>query len=182
MEGQTCCFTGHRDLTAGQLDAVRARLTEELLAAVNDGYARFLCGFEAGADLLFAELVAALRSRFPLTLEAVLPYPQRMNTSDAAFQRLIPACDAVTICSERYHKSCFQRRNQYMVDASQWVIAVWDGRETGGTAGTLRYARAKGKVIHIISEASPPHPQSDSLHTDQAPDGCGSEQAWDRGP
>lgn len=150
MEGQSCCFTGHRDLTAEQLDAVRARLMPELCAAIQNGYSHFLCRFAAGTDLLFAELVSALKSRFPLTLEAVLPYPQRRNTPDDAFQRLIAACDGVTVCSERYYKGCFQRRNQYMVDTAQTVIAVWDGRKTGGTASTLRYAKSKGKTICIL--------------------------------
>jgi len=31
-------------------------------------------------------------------------------------------------------------RNRYMVDCSTLVIAVHDGRKSGGTAATMRYA------------------------------------------
>lgn len=36
-------------------------------------------------------------------------------------------------------------RNHYMVDHSQRVIAVYDGRSGGGTAATIRYARPDGR-------------------------------------
>lgn len=44
----------------------------------------------------------------------------------------------------------YQFRNQYMVDRSQEVVAFTDGRSTGGTANTIRYAESKGvKVTRI---------------------------------
>ena len=64
-----------------------------------------------------------------------------MKTPDEKFQRLIGCCDAVKILSDHYFKGCYMRRNRYMVDQSALVIAVWDGRETGGTAATVQYAR-----------------------------------------
>ena len=38
------------------------------------------------------------------------------------------------------------RRNEQMVDASDTVLAIWDGKSKG-TAYTLKYARKKGKTI-----------------------------------
>ena len=35
-----------------------------------------------------------------------------------------------------------------MVDQSQRILAVYDGRTTGGTAATLRYAA--GKEVRIV--------------------------------
>lgn len=35
-----------------------------------------------------------------------------------------------------------------MVDQSQRILAVYDGRATGGTAATLRYA--EGKEVRIV--------------------------------
>jgi len=44
----------------------------------------------------------------------------------------------------------YQFRNQYMVDRSKEVVAFTDGRTTGGTANTIRYAESKGvKVTRI---------------------------------
>ena len=149
--GKTCCVTGHRDLPAGAETKIRSELRREVLVAIEDGYTHFISGFASGADLMFAEIVVGLKDRYPITLEAAIPYPGRMKTPDETFQRLIGSCDVIKVHSERYFKGCFVRRNRYMVDASQRVIAVYDGRETGGTAATVRYAKRCGRKIDLIT-------------------------------
>ena len=42
-----------------------------------------------------------------------------------------------------------QKRNEYMVNNSDYVIAVWDGKPSG-TGNTVRYAESKGKTIITI--------------------------------
>ena len=145
---KTCCVTGHRDIPAEQMDRIQELLRREILAAIEDGYSHFISGFAAGADLLFAEIVAELREVYPITLEAAIPYPGRMKTPDETFQRLIRCCDNVKIHSDSYFKGCYMRRNRYMINQSQRVIAVYDGRPTGGTATTVRYA--KGKEVRVV--------------------------------
>lgn len=145
-----CCVTGHRDLPASVETIIRSELRQEVLVAIEDGYTHFISGFASGADLMFAEIVSELKNRYPITLEAAIPHPGRMKTPDETFQRLIGCCDVVKVCSERYFKGCYMVRNRYMVDASQLVIAVWDGRESGGTAATVRYAERCGRKIDII--------------------------------
>lgn len=136
----TCCVTGHRDIPEGKTMMVRERLQQEALRAVAMGYTHFISGFATGADLLFADIVVELKRTYPITLEAAIPYRNRLRTSDLHFQRLIKDCDTVTILTEKYSKGCFMLRNRYMVDQSSLVLAVYDGRETGGTAATVRYA------------------------------------------
>lgn len=140
---KTCCVTGHRNIPEEQMDRIQKLLRQEILAAIEDGYTHFISGFAAGADLLFADIVAELKEIYPITLEAAIPYPGRMKTPDETFQRLIRCCDTVKIHSDTYFKGCYMRRNRYMVDQSQRVIAVYDGRPTGGTAATVRYAKEK---------------------------------------
>lgn len=147
---KTCCVTGHRDIPAAQMDRIQELLRREILTAIEDGYSHFISGFATGADLIFAEIVAELREVYPITLEAAIPYPGRMKTPDKTFQRLIRCCDTVKIHSDGYFKGCYMRRNRYMVDQSQRVIAVYDGRPTGGTAATVRYAR--GKDVRVVWE------------------------------
>ena len=138
-----CCVTGHRDIPEEKMDRIQKLLRQEILAAIEDGYTHFISGFAAGADLLFADIVAELKEIYPITLEAAIPYPGRMKTPDKTFRRLIRCCDIVKIHSDSYSKDCYMRRNRYMVDQSQRVIAVYDGRPTGGTAATVRYAKEK---------------------------------------
>ena len=147
---KTCCVTGHRDIPTEQMDRIQELLRREILAAIEDGYSHFISGFATGADLIFAEIVAELREVYPITLEAAIPYPGRMKTPDKSFQRLIRCCDMVKIHSDTYFKGCYMRRNRYMVDQSQRVIAVYDGRPTGGTAATVRYTGEKD--VRIVWE------------------------------
>lgn len=135
------------------MDRIQKLLRQEILAAIEDGYTYFISGFAAGADLLFADIVAELKETYPITLEAAIPYPGRMKTPDETFQRLIRCCDTVKIHSDSYFKGCYMRRNRYMVDQSQRVVAVYDGRPTGGTAATVRYA--KGKDVRVVWRCSP---------------------------
>lgn len=146
----TCCVTGHRDIPTDAKETIWTEVRRELLLAIGDGYTHFISGFATGADLMFGEIIAEAKSSYPITLEAAIPYPGRIKTPNADFQRLIECCDVVKVHSERYFKGCFVRRNRYMVDVSQRVIAVYDGRETGGTAATVRYAMRKDLQIRII--------------------------------
>ena len=143
-----CCVTGHRDIPAEQMDRIQKLLRQEILAAIEDGYTHFISGFATRADLLFADIIAELKEIYPITLEAAIPYPGRMKTPDETFQRLIRCCDTVKIHSDSYFKGCYMRRTRYLVDQSQRVIAVYDGRPTGGTAATVRYA--KGKDVRVV--------------------------------
>lgn len=146
----TCCVTGHRDIPAEKAAYVQAQLYQELLQAIQSGYTHFISGFASGVDLMFAGLVADLKKEYPITLEAAIPYPGRMYSPNQTFQSLLKACDTVKIHAGQYSKSCYMVRNRYMVDRSALVIAVHDGRNTGGTAATLRYAYQTNRAVREI--------------------------------
>ena len=42
------------------------------------------------------------------------------------------------------------QRNRYMAAESQRVIAVYDGRDRGGTLYTMRYAHTLEKEVRVI--------------------------------
>ena len=100
----TCCVTGHRDIPADKIQYVQMQLRQELLQAIQSGYAHFISGFAAGVDMIFAGIVADLKSEYPITLEAAIPYPGRMDTPDRAFQHLVKVCDTVKVHTDRYSK------------------------------------------------------------------------------
>ena len=151
MDSKTCCVTGHRNIPVSETDNLKHELYQEIQAAIADGYTRFISGFADGADLLFAAIVAEEKQRNPaLSLEAAIPYRGRMRTPNKEFQRLLPACDRVTVICESYIPSCYMERNRYMVNHSQRVIAVYDGRKNGGTFSTMRYASAVGRDVRVL--------------------------------
>lgn len=148
----TCCVTGHRDIPDEKLNFVKAELRREILSAMQDGYTHFISGFAAGTDLLFSEQIALLQDEgHQITMEAAIPYRGRMKTRDPQFRKLIERCNVIGVTAEEYSKSCYISRNQSMVQLSSRVIAVYDGRESGGTAFTIRYARVNEKDLKIIS-------------------------------
>lgn len=148
---RTCCVTGHRNIPMDKVSYVQSHLRQELIKAIDNRYTHFISGFASGVDLIFAEIVSDLKSDYPITLEAAIPYPDRMNTPDQIFHRLVEKCDAIKIHASQYSKSCYMVRNRYMVDCSMLVIAVHDGRKTGGTAATIRYAHKNGRIVREIN-------------------------------
>ena len=151
MNPKTCCVTGHRQIPQGKNAYVEALLREKITAAVQAGYQHFVYGGAEGADLLFASIIAEMKAEnYSLTLEAAIPYARRLRSKDILFQKMLSASDKVTILCENYGRECFFIRNRYMVDISDAVIGVYDGRKTGGTYYTLRYARESGKTIWLI--------------------------------
>lgn len=148
---KTCCVTGHREIPADKLAYAEAELRKAVIAAASDGYTRFINGGAAGADLLFAAIVAELKEQgYPLFLETALPYSGRKQKRDQSFQKMLNVCDEVKAFSERYNPGCYFVRNRYMVDESSLVVAVYDGRNSGGTAFTMQYAHSQGKTIQIV--------------------------------
>lgn len=147
----TCCVTGHRDIPIDRITYVEQELQHEVLAAIEDGYTRFISGFAKGVDLMFASIVAEEKNHHPtITLEAAIPYAGRLKTKDKRFHDLLRACNSIKVECQAYTPACFIQRNRYMVGQAQRVIAVYDGRERGGTLFTMRYAHTLGREIRVI--------------------------------
>ena len=63
------------------------------------------------------------------------------------YQKLVKLCDYETVVQQAYSPGCMQRRNRYMVDHADLLIAVHDGLP-GGTMRTIEYALRRG--INIV--------------------------------
>lgn len=151
MEDGTCCVTGHRIIPNEKLEYVRSELRREIEEAIGDGYKCFISGFAAGVDILFAQCVVEASERYSgIFLEAAIPYSGRLNQLRTTERTLLCKCSSIkTICDE-YRRDCFMLRNHYMVQRSSRVIAVFDGRNSGGTAQTIRAAHANSVDARII--------------------------------
>ncbi len=162
-----CCFTGYRPsklpfVSVGnnsQLTAVKQKLYDTLSELILKGYKSFYTGMAMGFDIIAAEVVLMLQAEHPeIELIAVMPHRHQDNSYSpewkARFDAVLAAADSVVCLSEEYHRGCFQKRNEYMVDRSQTVVTWFDGR-TGGTANTVYYARKKKTpIINICPDYS----------------------------
>jgi len=52
--------------------------------------------------------------------------------------------------ADKYFKDCYTTRDRWMVDRSDKVLVVWDGKPGGGTYYTMGYAQEKNKVEEIL--------------------------------
>lgn len=163
--GNSCCFTGHRpvklpwkyDENDPRCLDFKQRLDVVIDAVYESGISHFICGMALGCDLYCAEAVIKLRTLHPdVTLEAAVPYRAQADKwsrqHQVRYQRILAACDKVSILQEDYSPSCMMRRNRYMVDNATVLVACYDGM-SGGTWNTIRYAMDMDKeVIQLAIE------------------------------
>ena len=162
---KTCTFTGHRsaklpwgyDESDSRCVELKQRIYDTAEAVFTAGFDRFICGMAEGCDLYFCEAVMALRQEHPeITVTAAVPFEGQADKWPRAqrerYQRLICECDEVVLIQKEYSPGCMMKRNRYMVDHSQLIIACYDG-QAGGTLNTLRYALEKDvQILHLPLE------------------------------
>lgn len=165
MTQNTCTFTGHRasklpwgyDESDPRCLDLKQRIYDTAEAVYSAGFTNFICGMAEGCDLYFCEAVMLIREEHPeVTVEAAIPFAGQTERWPRAqrerYDRLLSECDKVTVLQEEYTPGCMMKRNRYMVDHAQLVIACYDG-QTGGTLNTLRYAlENERQILHISIE------------------------------
>lgn len=148
---KSVCITGHRKISEKKIDYVRNQLRSQIDQAIEDGYTLFLCGMADGSDLEFGAIVAKKKKENThLFLEAVLPYGNRIKCKDPLFQSVLAQCNAINVISKDYSADCYFARNRHLVQNSQRVIAVFDGRQRSGTAQTMRMAMTEKRELRVI--------------------------------
>ncbi len=159
----TCCFTGHRPnrlpWRGNEWDErclrCKARLDALLEQAYADGYRHFICGMAQGADLLFCEAVLRMKQRHAeVRMEAAIPFDGQADRWSVAqqerYRRLLAQCDLETYVQHDYTPNCMMRRNYYLVERSQRILALYDGTPSGGTYKTLLRGIQRGlEVIQL---------------------------------
>ena len=159
---KTCCFTGHRPQKLGygensiQCDELKNRLEELIIELIEkEGVTHFISGVALGVDTYAAKIVLNLKTRYPdITLECAIPcenQAEKWNERDRdVYYDLISKCDKETLLQQKYSSDCMQKRNEYMVDSSDYVIAVWNGKPSG-TGNTVKSAKKKNKVVLLVN-------------------------------
>lgn len=141
-----CCFTGHRPekLHLSEQE-VKSKLETEIRQAITDGYTTFISGMARGVDIWAAQIVLRLRANNPaIHLIAAVPYKGFESRWAKKWQDeynfILEYADLVRYICKDYSMASFQIRNEWMVDRSSRVIAVYNG-ESGGTKNTIDYAK-----------------------------------------
>lgn len=151
MREKTCCFTGHRDISKEEYQAVKNKTTREIVRLIDRGVTDFIVGGARGFDTLAAEAVLELKkANKHIRLVLMIPCETQTKgwrTEDVVRYHAVKcAADCVEVLSPEYYQGCMHVRNRRMVDCSAYCICFLR-RESGGTAYTVRYARRKGAVL-----------------------------------
>ena len=157
------CFTGHRPnkLWGYNIHHNKYRDLFKILyltvvnSVAGEREVKLISGMALGVDTVAAYVAIVMKGKgLPVTLEAAVPckgqerlWPQE---SQDRYHDILKQADIVTVLEEKYSAAAMQCRNEYMVDNSDLVIAIWDGTP-GGTSNCVRYARSKNKQIIIIN-------------------------------
>lgn len=101
---------------------------------------RVITGMALGVDTVAAETALALE--IPYT--AAVPFPGQESKwspeQQAHYSHLLQWADQVEFVDDGpYHPGLMQKRNEWMVDRADIVVAVWNGFK-GGTRNCVEYA------------------------------------------
>lgn len=154
MKNRTVCFTGHRNVPQDQ--GLSKALRNTITQLINDGYCYYGAGGAFGFDTIAAEMVLALKTKFPhIKLILVLPCLTQTNgwsiEEKKRYEKIKQAADKVVYTSQNYYSGCMHKRNRHLVDNSS-VCVCYLTETRGGTFYTVNYAKEKGLRILNIAE------------------------------
>lgn len=161
---RSVCFTGNRpeklqspyQEDSSQMQLMKKVLRWELEELVKQGAKDFYTGMAQGIDLIAAEQLLAL-GREGITLTAVIPFRGQAAGWEQfwrdRYERVLSQCSRKIVLAEHYTPQCFQKRNAFMVEHSDLVLAVIGGKsqkQRGGSWQTVRIALRQGKPVQAI--------------------------------
>ena len=173
----TVMVTGHRVMIppgysgpkypdqSQEVNQHHTRILNKVIKFIQDmyhtlGQNTYISGMAIGADQLFAEAVIHLKNnQYPINLVAAIPFQgQESNWPESGQLRynqiLAWATQAVYVSDPGYSPAKMQVRNEWMVNNSEIVLALWDGKQSGGTWNCLQYARQCGRTIYQLNPST----------------------------
>ncbi|WP_197978909.1 MULTISPECIES: hypothetical protein [unclassified Microbacterium] len=144
-------FTGHQGLTQQTETLVRNEIDRVLSS---DAEVVGLSSLAEGADQIFADLIL----KHGGILTAVIPSEDYDSTFDEAglirYRRLLAMAESVIkMGNAESNEEAFWAAGRYVVENSDRIIAVWNGKPAaglGGTADVVDYARKLGRKVSIV--------------------------------
>ena len=146
--------TGHSNLSAESTELVLDGLRAALEPHAGDGLHGVTC-LAAGADQIFARAILSLGGQYDVILPAP-DYRENVVKPDnlADFDALIAtAGDVQFMPFEISGREAYMAASEALVTQSDRLLAVWDGKPSGGHGGTadvVAHARHVGVPVEVI--------------------------------
>lgn len=139
-------LTGHRpERLRGHENEVR-KWIQDILTALQkkEPITAAQCGMAQGADQIFG--LECIKQGIPL----YCCFPYQRKRFSAQEQHLMDNAAGSVALQSNYSRDSYYKRDCYMVDNCDVLLAVWDGYKLGGTWLTVEYAIKQGKEILFI--------------------------------
>lgn len=161
--GRTCCFIGHPpqelnfkfDETHWDCIHLKELLVSQIYTLITSYQIQtFYSGMDLGCDQFAAEAVLSLKHEFPqIRLECILPCEtQHVKWNELQRDRffyILEHCDTESMLQYAYTPDCIEKRNVYMIDHSDIVLAVWNS-QPGEISRAISYAYETGKFTIVV--------------------------------
>jgi len=143
--------TGHRPpKLGGYSDEARWELelfAKEHLESIKPKPEQVVSGMALGWDQALATASIYLGIPTVAAIPCVGFHDRWPAPSRERYLKLREMCEVHIITDRRYEGAwMMQKRNEWMVDHCDHILALWDG-SSGGTANCIRYAKKKDKPI-----------------------------------
>lgn len=163
---KSCAFTGHRpqaflfgmDEEHPLCQMLKKVLRREIRDLIQNGYAVFYTGCACGVDMWAGEIVAEEKKKNPwIQLYGVIPFQGQARTWPEnlrmRYRELLNQTTENVVLQSAFTRDCFFRRNRYMVEHADLVMAVYDRKQkkSSGTGYTVRYAEKKKVPVRWIN-------------------------------
>lgn len=159
-----CAITGLRDIKYFEENKLK-RIKECTLKVIHLLHTKynvdtFFCGMALGADLMAASEILKYKEAFNKKIEIIPTIPCLTQTKawgekdKMKYKNILKMSQTPVIISEKFTNTCMLDRNKYMVDHSDILLGIYDGRQNGGTKYTIDYALKNKKKIILINTNS----------------------------
>jgi uncharacterized phage-like protein YoqJ len=146
-------FTGHRPAKLGGYkdnplqQKIRKAIEDTLLKLKPE---KAISGMALGVDQWAAEICLKLEIPFLAAVPFVGQESVWPKESQEKYRELLRKADSIFIVSPApYAAWKLQKRNEWMVDHCDKLIAIWDGT-AGGTGNCVEYAKKIGREVYRI--------------------------------
>jgi uncharacterized phage-like protein YoqJ len=167
MNKQSCAITGHNpqrfkfkyNEEAPLCRSIKTVITEQIKTLFLKGVRMFYVGCAVGVDTWAAEIVLDLKQQTAyseIELFCAIPFPDHTEKFTAGqrkrYEEILTQCTDKEIINRHYSPVAYKRLNYFLVDKSEYLIAVYDQdkNERHGLGQMVNYAIKNNRNIIFI--------------------------------
>jgi uncharacterized phage-like protein YoqJ len=167
LDKVSCVIAGHNpqrfkfkyNEQAPMCKKIKSAIAEQIKTLYSEGVQVFYVGCGVGVDTWAAEIVLELRQQvefLEIELFCAVPFADHSakftDGQKERYKRILNQCTHQEVVSRKYSPTAYKRLNYFMVDNSQYFVAVYDQdrSERSGLGQMVNYAIKNNLQITFI--------------------------------